>query len=138
MVGYKGRAPADRVVKVYISVGNRSRYTFIFPRTTHQRSGFVVEDREYVVAIFVGVNAAPVNVICLSHHAPVIEAANRHVVERAFSFDIPGDASLFTDDPRAGSAIDLTARVVDTGRATAGVSEFPKLSVTKATDEARP
>ena len=33
---------------------------------------------------------------------------------------------------------DLTARVVDTGRATAGVSEFPKLSVTKATHEARP
>ena len=113
VVGYKRRAATDRVVKVYISVGNRSRYTFIFPRTTDQGSGFVVEDREHVVAIYVGVNAAPVNVICLSHHAPVIEAANRHVVERAFSFDIPGDASLFTDDPRAGSAIDFCHSVSD-------------------------
>src|SRR5262245_1166374 len=107
MVGYKRRAPADRVVKFHIGVGNRSRYTFIFPRTTYQSSGFVVEGREYVVAIFVGVNAAPVDVICLSHHAPVIEAANRHVVERAFSFDVTGDSSLLTNDPRAGSAIDF-------------------------------
>src|SRR6476620_3826647 len=113
VVGYKRRAAADRVVKFHISVGNRSRYTFIFPRTTDQGSGFVVEDREYVVAIFVGVNASPVNVICLSHHAPVIEAANRHVVERAFAFDIPGDASRFTDDPRAGSAIDFCHSVID-------------------------
>ena len=112
VVGYKRRAAADRVVKIHISVGNRSRYTFIFPRTTYQGSGFVVEGREYVVAIFVGVNAAPVNVICLSHLAPVIEAANRHVMERAFSFDIPGDSSLFTDDPRAGSAIDFCHSVI--------------------------
>jgi hypothetical protein len=28
------------------------------------------------------VNAAPVEVICLFHHAPVIEAPNRHVMER--------------------------------------------------------
>src|SRR6476646_7677834 len=46
VVGYKRRASTDRVVKVYISVGNRSRYTFIFPRTTDQGSGFVVQDRE--------------------------------------------------------------------------------------------
>ena len=32
VVGYKRRAAADRVVKFHISVGNRSRYTFIFPR----------------------------------------------------------------------------------------------------------
>jgi hypothetical protein len=99
VVGYKRRATADRVVKFHISVGNRSRYTFIFPRTAYQDSGFVVEGREYVVAIFVGVNAAPVNVICLSHHGPMIEAANRHVVERAFSFDIPGNSSLFPMTP---------------------------------------
>ena len=38
VVGYKRRAAADRVVKFHISVGNRSRYTFIFPRTTYQGS----------------------------------------------------------------------------------------------------
>ena len=43
----------------------------------------------------------------ISHHAPVIEAANRHAVERALSFDIAGDSSLVNDGPRASSAIDL-------------------------------
>ena len=62
-----GRAAADRVVKFHHSVGNRSRDTFIFPRTTHQVVVFVVEGREYVVTIFVGFNAAPVEVKCLSH-----------------------------------------------------------------------
>src|SRR5262245_2735582 len=112
VVGYLRVATADQVVNVHISVGNRTRYTFIFSRTTYQGSGLVVEGREYVVAIFVGVNAAPVEVICVSHHTPVIEAANRHVVERAFSFDIPGDSSLFTDDPRAGSAIEFCHSVI--------------------------
>ena len=55
-----GRAAADRVVKFHHSVGNRSRDTFIFPRTTHQVVVFVVEGREYVVTIFVGFNATPV------------------------------------------------------------------------------
>jgi hypothetical protein len=36
-------------------------------------------------------------------------------VERAFSFDIPGDSSLFTDDPRAGSAIDFCHSVIAEG-----------------------
>jgi hypothetical protein len=81
-----GRAAADRLVKSHHSVGNYSRDTFIFPRTTHQVVVFVVEGRKYVVTIFVGFNAATVEVMCLSHHAPVKEAANRHVVERAFSF----------------------------------------------------
>ena len=53
-------AAADRLVKFHESVGNRSRDTFIFPRTTHQVVVFVVEGREYIVAIFVGFNAAPV------------------------------------------------------------------------------
>jgi hypothetical protein len=92
-----GRAAADRLVKFHESVGNRSRDTFIFPRTTHQVVVFVVEGREYVVTIFVGFNAAPVEVKCLSHRALVIEAANRHVVQRAFSFDIAGDSSAVND-----------------------------------------
>ena len=54
VVDDKGLAGADRVVKLPHSVGNRSRYAFIFPRTADQGSGFVVEAREYVVAIFVG------------------------------------------------------------------------------------
>src|SRR6478752_7241641 len=82
VVDDKGRAAADRVVKFHDSVGNRSRDTFIFPRNTHQVVVFVVEGPEYVVSIFVGFNAATVEVICLSHDAPVIEAANRHVMER--------------------------------------------------------
>jgi hypothetical protein len=113
VVGFKGRATADRVVKFYLSVGNRSRDTFIFARITDQGSGFVVEGREYVVAIFVGVNAAPIEVICLLHHAPVIEAANRHVMERAFSFDIAGDSSFVNDCPRADSAIDFCQGVTN-------------------------
>ena len=60
MVDDIGLAAADRVVKVHHGVGNRSRDTFIFPRTTHQIVVFVVEGREYVVTIFVGFNAAPV------------------------------------------------------------------------------
>ena len=60
MVDDPGRAAADRVVKSHHSVGNCSRYTFIFPRTTDQVVVFVVEGREYVVTIFVGFNAAPV------------------------------------------------------------------------------
>ena len=47
-----GRAAADRLVKFHHSVGNRSRDTLIFPRTTHQVVVFVVEGREYVVTIF--------------------------------------------------------------------------------------
>jgi len=38
VVDDKGRAAADRLVKFHESVGNRSRDTFIFPRTT-RRSG---------------------------------------------------------------------------------------------------
>ena len=107
VVNHMGWAAADRLVKSHHSVGNRSRDTLIFPRTTHQVVVFVVDDCEYVVAIFVGFNAAPVEVNCLSHHAPVIEAANRHVMERAFSFDIAGDSSVVNDCPRADSAIDF-------------------------------
>ena len=59
VVDDKGRAAADRLVKFHESVGNRSRDTFIFPRTTHQVVVFVVEGREYIVAIFVGFNALP-------------------------------------------------------------------------------
>jgi hypothetical protein len=55
-----GRVGADRLVKFHESVGNRSRDTFIFPRTTHQVVVFVVEGREYVVTIFVGFNTATV------------------------------------------------------------------------------
>ena len=112
VVDDKGRPAADRVVKLHDSVDSRSRYTFIFPRTTHEIVIFVVEGHEYVVAIFVGFNAAPVEVICLSHHAPMIEAANRDVVERAFSFDIPGDSSFVNDCPRADSAIDFCHNVI--------------------------
>ena len=67
MVDDIGRAAADRFVKFHHSVGNRSRDTFIFPRSTHQVVVFVVEGREYVVTIFVGFNAATVEVNCLSH-----------------------------------------------------------------------
>src|SRR5262245_19994236 len=56
----------------------------------------------------------PVLAICLSHHAPVVEAANRHVMERAFSFHIAGDTSLVKDCPRADSAIDFCDRVIYT------------------------
>jgi hypothetical protein len=45
------------------------------------------------------VNAAPIEVICLFDRAPVIEAVNRHVMERTFSFDIPGDSRLVNDCP---------------------------------------
>src|SRR5262245_22762140 len=88
-----GRSVADRVVKFRYSVGNLSRDTFIFPRTTHQVMVVVVEGCEYVVTIFVGFDARSVEMICLSHHAPVHEAADRHVVERAFSIDVPVDSS---------------------------------------------
>ena len=54
-----GRAAPDRFVKFHHSVGNRSRDTFIFPRSTHQVVVFVVEGREYVVAIFVGSTQLP-------------------------------------------------------------------------------
>src|SRR5262245_32463449 len=107
-----GRAAAGRLVKVHVSVGNRSRYTFIFPRTTHHVVVFVVKGREYIVAIFVGFNAATVEVKCLSHLAVVSQAANRHVVERAFSFDIPGDSSHVNDGPGANSAIDFCQSVI--------------------------
>jgi hypothetical protein len=43
----------------------------------------------------------------------VIEAANRHVIERTFSFDIPGDSSAVDDAPRAGSAVDFCQSVID-------------------------
>jgi hypothetical protein len=99
VVDDKGWAAADRVVKFHDSVGNRSRYAFIFPRTTHQVVVLIVEGREYVVAIFVGFNAATVEVIRLSHHAPVIEAANSHVMERTFSFDIACDSSFVMPAP---------------------------------------
>src|SRR4029079_4346509 len=112
VVDDNGRAAADRLVKFHHSVGNRSRDTFIFPCTTHQVVVFVVEGREYVVTIFIGFNAAPVVVRCFSHHAQVIKAANRHVMERAFSFDIAGDSSGVNDCPRAGAAIDFCDRVI--------------------------
>ena len=83
---------------------------FIFPRTTHQVVVFVIEGREYVVTIFVifvGFNAATVEMKCLSHQALVSHAANRHVMERTFSFDIAGDSSDVDDCPGAGSAIDF-------------------------------
>lgn len=60
VVDDKGRAAADRLVKFHERVGNRSRDTFIFPRTTHQVVVLVVEGREYIVAVFVGFNAATV------------------------------------------------------------------------------
>jgi hypothetical protein len=99
VVDDNGLATANRVVKWHLSVANRSRDAFIFPRTTHQVGGVVVEGPEYVVAIFVGVNATPVGVTCRPHQAPVIEAANRHVMERAFSFDITGNSSFLNDSP---------------------------------------
>jgi hypothetical protein len=88
---------------------------------------FVVEGREYVVAIFVGFNAATVEVICLSHHAPVKEAANRHVVERTFSFDIPGDSRLVNDRPRADSAIHFCHGVTDIVRVVFRLASLRKL-----------
>ena len=112
MVDNRGRAATDRFVKVHISVGNCSGDTFIFPGTTHQVVVVVVEGREYVVTIFVGFNAAPVVVRCFSHHAQVIKAANRHVMERAFSFDIAGDSSFVNDGPGANSAIDFCHSVI--------------------------
>jgi hypothetical protein len=66
VVDDKGRAAADRLVKSHHSVGNRSRDTLIFPRTTHQGVVFVVDDCEYVVTIFVGFNAAAVELKYLS------------------------------------------------------------------------
>src|SRR5262249_12427295 len=47
-----GLPTADRVVKRHLTVANRSRDTFMFPRTTHQVGRVVIEGREYVVAIF--------------------------------------------------------------------------------------
>src|SRR5262245_717232 len=123
-----GRAATDRLVKFHHSVGNRSRNTFIFPCTTHQIVGFVVEGREYVVAIFVGFNAATVEVICLSHHAPVKETANRHVMERTISFDISGDSSLVNNCPRARSAIDFCHRVTYVIRVVLSLASLRKLS----------
>ena len=112
MVDDIGRAAADRVVKLHPSVGNRSRDALIFPRTTHQIVVFVIKGGEYVVTIFVGFNAAAVEVKCVSRQALVSQAANRHVMERAFSFDIAGDASDVNDGPRAGSAIDFCHGVI--------------------------
>ena len=77
MVDDIGRTAADRFVKVHISVGNRSRDTFIFPGTTHQVVVVVVEGREYVVTIFVGFNAAPAVVKCLSHRALVTRGSEQ-------------------------------------------------------------
>jgi hypothetical protein len=102
-----GRVAAGRVVKLHHSVGDRSRDTLIFPCTTYQIMVFVIEGREYVVTIFVSFNAATVEVKCLPHQGLVSEAANRHVMERAFSFNIAGDSSDVHDCPRAGSAIDF-------------------------------
>ena len=82
VVDDNGLAAADRLVKYHHSVRNCSRYTLIFSCTTHQIVVFVIEGREYVVAIFVGFNAAAVEVQCLSHRVHVVQAANRHVVER--------------------------------------------------------
>jgi hypothetical protein len=107
-----GRTAADRLVKFHESERNRSRDTFIFPRTTHQVVVLVVEGREYVVTIFVGFNAATVVVIYLSHLTLVVQAANRHVMERAFSFDIAGDSSFVNDGPGANSAIDFCHSVI--------------------------
>ena len=55
-------AASDRLVEFHESERNRSRDTFIFPRTTHQIVVFVVEGREYVVTIFVGFKATPIEV----------------------------------------------------------------------------
>src|SRR5262249_19174296 len=55
---------------------------------------------------------SPVGVTCPFHQAPVIEATNRHVMERAFSFDIAGDSSLVNDSPRTGSAIEFCHHVI--------------------------
>ena len=62
MVDDIGPAAADRLVEFHESERNRSRDTFIFARTTHQIVVFVVEGREYVVTIFVGFNATPIEV----------------------------------------------------------------------------
>ena len=113
VVDNNGLAAADRVVKWCLSVANRSRDTFIFPSTTHQVGCFVIEGREYVVAIFIGVNATPIGVTRPFHQAPVIEAANRHVIERAFPFNIVSNSSFFDDAARAGLAIDFLQHVVD-------------------------
>src|SRR6476469_6059217 len=107
-----GQAAPDRFVKLHHGVGNRSRDTFIFPRSTHQVVVFVVEGREYVVTIFVGFNAATVEVKCLSHLAPGSQAADRHVMERSFAFHIKGDPSEVSDCPRANSAIDFCHSVI--------------------------
>src|SRR5581483_10341657 len=93
VVDDKGRAAADRLVKFRHRVGNRSSDALIFPRATHQVVVFVVEGREDVIAVFVGFDAAAVEVKCLSHRTHVIEAANRHAIERAFSFDVAGDST---------------------------------------------
>ena len=90
-----GRAAAHRLVKFHVSVGNRSRDTFIFPRTTHQVVVFVVEGREYVVTIFVGFNTA------------TVERQRTDMSWNGPSPDIAGDSSLVNDGPRANSAIDF-------------------------------
>jgi hypothetical protein len=126
VVDDKGRATADRLVKSHQSVGNRSRDTLIFPRTARQVVVFVVDDREYVVTI-VGFNAATVELKYLSHHAQVIESANRHVVERAFSFDIAGDSSLVNDGPRAASNVDFCHNIIYIVRVVFRLSSLRKL-----------
>jgi len=113
VVDDKGLSTADRVVKLRLSVASRSRDAFIFPRTTHQVGCIVVEGREHAVAIFVGVNTTPVGVTCRFRQAPVIEAVNRQVMERAFSFNIAGDPSLLNNCPRADSAVDFFQCVID-------------------------
>jgi len=113
VVDDNGLPAAGRVVKLRLSVANRSSNTFIFSRTTHQVGCLVVEGREYVVAIFVDVNATPVGVTCPFHQAPMIEAANRHVMEWAFSFNIASDSSFFNDARHAGFAIDFLQHIIN-------------------------
>jgi len=52
----KRRAAADCLVKCHYSVEK----CCVFPGAAQQIVGFVVEGREYVIAIHVGFNAAPV------------------------------------------------------------------------------
>src|SRR6516164_11759387 len=53
----------------------------------------------------------PVGMTCPFHQAPMIEAANRHVMEWAFSFNIARDSSFFNDARHAGFAIDFLQHI---------------------------
>ena len=120
----------DRVVKFHHSVGNRSRDAFIFPRTTDHVVVFVVEGREYVVTILVSLNATPFEVKCLAHRSVVSQAADRHVMERAFAFQITGDPSEVSDCPRANSAIDFCLSVICIVRVVTRAASLRKLRET--------